>query len=149
MDTIWLAEAWTQIYRYRQGTGKIKTISREKSFCKTSFQLVTRSHSKFSHTHTQLANSNFEAELILRWLLLRGTHLQKWVISLFVPSPILTSEYVITLHASMSCIYAIVFFAGLSTFLVDQASSEINNRTSIYTQLVPRKLVADCNTHVE
>ena len=39
--------------------------------------------------------------------------------------------------------------AGLNAFQVDQVNREINSRTSTYTQLFPRKLVATCNAGVQ
>ena len=46
---------------------------------------------------------------------------------------VLTSKNTITLHTSISDIYAIAFFAGLNTFQVDQLNGIIDSRTSSYT----------------
>ena len=61
----------------------------------------------------------------------------------------LTSECTITQQTSASYIQAIVFSAGQNTFQVDQVTKEIDNQTSTYTQLVPSKHVAACNTRVQ
>ena len=46
---------------------------------------------------------------------------------------------------STSYIYAIAFSARLNDLQVDQVDRENDKRTSIYTQLVLRKLVAACS----
>ena len=39
-------------------------------------------HIQTSPTNTQLATSDFQTELVLRWLLLSGTQFQKWAVAI-------------------------------------------------------------------
>ena len=60
-------------------------------------------------THTQLATSDFQIELISRWLLLTGTHLRKRMVAITLSYSPLS-----TLHPQV--IYAITFFAGTAVW---------------------------------
>ena len=62
----------------------------------------------------QPATSNFQTKLISRSLLLTGTPLQKWVVTItFSYSP------QSTLHPQVTCIYIIMYSAGLNGLQVD------------------------------
>ena len=40
---------------------------------------IENTHLNSTHTHAQLATSDVQTELILKWLPLTGTYLRKWV----------------------------------------------------------------------
>ena len=81
-----------------------------------------------THAHKQLA---FQTDLMRRWLLLTGTHLQNGRYHALV----LNSGYT----TSASYINTIAFAAGLNGLQVHQVGRENDKQTFTYTQLGPSK----------
>ena len=89
-------------------------------------------------SHTQLATSDFQTDLRLRWLLLTSTHLWKRAVS--------RSRTHLWVYATSTWhIYAIAFSARLNGLQVHQVDRENDKQTSTYTWLVLSKLVTACN----
>ena len=68
---------------------------------------------RISATHTQLATSDFQTDLMSRWLLLTSTHLRKQAVSR-------SRTHVRVYATSTGYMYAIVFSAGLNRSSIDQ-----------------------------
>ena len=92
---------------------------------------VENAHSNFTHTQLHVATSDFQTELILRWLLLRSTHLRKRAVAITLSDSYSTPS---TLHAQI--IYAIVLSAGLNGFQVNYMYVEQKGLTNFLLRTV-------------